>query len=52
MINKIFADYEKEEKWLNNISQNGYSFRGNKPLRYAFIGDEPGKYIYLVTLKV
>ena len=45
-----FYDYEKEEKWLNEMAVKGmalYSFFLGK---YTFEETEPGKYIYQIDL--
>jgi hypothetical protein len=47
---KLFADYEKEEKWLNEMSQKGYAFKGYSPFRYTFEDEEPSKYTYRIQL--
>ncbi len=49
-IRKIFMDYEKEEKWLNEMSQNGLAFCAYKPFKYSFLSEEAGKYIYRIEL--
>lgn len=39
-------NYEKEEKWLNQMSDQGYCLRAVKWFRYEFDECEPGRYYY------
>lgn len=43
---KPFIDYEKEESWLNHMSQQGWHLKQYTWCRYVFERGEPGKYIY------
>jgi hypothetical protein len=47
---KFFLDYEKEEKWLNEMSAKGFAFRDYCFGRYTFTDSEPGEYIYRIEL--
>lgn len=46
--NKIFFDIEKEIKWLNKMSSNGYKLTNRSWFSYIFEECEPDKYIYQV----
>lgn len=45
-----FVDYEKEEKWLNEMSAKGFHFVHNSFCRYIFEEGAPGKYVYRLQL--
>ncbi len=45
-----FADYEKEEKWLNEMSAKGFHFVHTSFSRYTFEEGAQGKYIYRLQL--
>ena len=47
---KVFLDYEKEEKWLNEMSAKGFALTDFSFCRYAFADCEPGEYIYRIEL--
>ena len=51
-IFKIFTawQYEKEEKWLNEMSEKGYQLADVGFCNYGFIDGTPGKYIYRLEL--
>ncbi len=42
--------YEKEEKWLNEMSAKGMLLTDISPFRYVFEEGTPGKYIYRLEL--
>ncbi len=44
------SDYEKEEKWLNEIAAKGLSLYSFFFGKYTFEETEPGKYIYQIEL--
>lgn len=44
------ADYEQEEKWLNNMSKGGWNFVSTNGLIYTFEKGIPGEYIYKIDL--
>lgn len=46
--NRIFFDIEKERKWLNEMSSNGYRLTNKSCFSYVFEVCEPNKYIYQV----
>ena len=43
-------DYEKEEKWLNEMSAKGFAFSNFAFGRYTFTDCRPGEYIYRLEL--
>lgn len=45
---KIFLDFEKEEAWLNEMSEEGYSLIERSFFEYKFESCEKGKYVYRV----
>ena len=45
---RIFINYEKEEKWLNEMAQKGYHLVKYSLTKYTFEEGEAGKYIYLI----
>lgn len=47
---KTYFDYEKEEKWLNEMSAKGMALVGYSPFRYVFEDCEPGEYSYKIQL--
>ena len=48
---KVFVDFEKEEKWLNEMAAKGMHFIDfSFPGRYLFEKGEPGEYIYRLEL--
>ncbi|MCK9343316.1 MAG: DUF2812 domain-containing protein [Massilibacteroides sp.] len=44
------SDYEKEEKWLNEMAAKGLSLYSFFYGKYTFEETEPGKYIYQIEL--
>lgn len=49
-IYKLYFDYEKEEKWLNEMSAKGLAFINYSAFTYQFEDCEPGEYIYRIEL--
>ena len=49
-IYRIFVDYEKEEKWLNEMAQSGWALESFRLMRYVFKQVEPGTYTYRIEL--
>ena len=49
-IMKLFMDYEKEEKWLNDMSAKGLQLVHYSFPRYTFEEGEPGEYNYRIQL--
>lgn len=47
---KWFIDFEKEEKWINEMAQIGMNFTDYSPFRYSFEKGTPGEYIYRIEL--
>lgn len=47
---KIFIDYEKEEKWLNEMATKGLHLVNYSFPKYYFEKGEPGEYYYRVQL--
>lgn len=45
---RIFINYEKEEKWLNEMAQKGYHLVKYSLTKYTFEEGEAGKYIYRI----
>jgi hypothetical protein len=43
-------EYEKEEHWLNDMSQKGWQLKWTSIGRYVFESGEPGAYIYRLEL--
>lgn len=44
------ADYEKEQKWINDMSRGGWNFRSTNGLIYTFEKGEPGEWNYKIDL--
>lgn len=47
---KFYADYIKEEKWLNTMSQKGYHLSAYSFMLYTFEKDASKKYNYRIEL--
>lgn len=47
---KYVMNYEKEEKWLNEMAAKGMHFVDFSPGRYTFEEGKPGEYIYRIEL--
>lgn len=45
VIRKLFINFEKEEKWINNIAAKGLNFIDYSFSRYLFEEGTPGEYI-------
>lgn len=45
---RIFFDIEKETRWLNNLSKQGYRFVDKKCFNYYFKKCEPNEFIYQI----
>lgn len=43
---RFYVDYEKEEQWVNEMSQEGWHLERFMVIRYSFVKGEPGTYIY------
>ncbi len=44
------ADYEKEQKWINDMSRGGWNFVSTNGLVYTFEKGEPGEWSYKIDL--
>lgn len=49
-IYKPYYDYEKEEKWLNEMSAKGLALIDYSFYRYVFEDCKPGEYVYRIEL--
>ena len=50
IVHKAYWDYEKEEQWLNEMSQKGLALEDYSWCRYVFRDAPAGKYIYRIEL--
>lgn len=50
VIRKLFFDFEKEEKWINDLALKGLNFTYYSPGKYIFEEGESGEYIYRLEL--
>lgn len=50
VVRKYFADFEKEEQWLNDMSAKGLALVEYSWARYVFEESAPGEYIYRLEL--
>ncbi|MFS0784672.1 DUF2812 domain-containing protein [Bacillus sp. 1P06AnD] len=50
VVRKLFVNFEKEERWINEMSAKGLHLKGYSIGRYVFEEGEPGKYIYRFEL--
>ncbi len=50
VIRKPYCNWEKEEKWLNEMSANGLALADYSWCRYVFEDTPPGKYIYRIEM--
>lgn len=50
IIRKAYWNYEKEEKWLNEMTSKGFALVDYSWCRYVFEKCEPGEYIYRIEL--
>lgn len=50
VVRKYFADFEKEEQWLNEMSAKGLALVEYSWARYVFEESAPGEYIYRLEL--
>ncbi|WP_083254778.1 DUF2812 domain-containing protein [Exiguobacterium sp. U13-1] len=49
-VYRFYADYAKEEVWLNEMANNGWYLQQFRLGRYVFIKGEPGMYTYRIEL--
>ena len=50
VIYKAMINYEKEEKWLNELAAKGMNFIHYSWCRYLFEEGKPGEYVYRIEL--
>jgi len=50
VVRKLFINFEKEEKWLNDMTAKGLNFVDYSFARYLFEEGTPGEYIYKLEL--
>ena len=50
VVHRLYWDYEKEERWLNEMASRGWHFAGHRFGGYHFEQGEPGEWIYRVEL--
>jgi hypothetical protein len=50
IVRKAYWNYEKEEKWLNEMSAKGMALIDCSWCRYVFTDSEKGEYIYRIEL--
>jgi hypothetical protein len=50
VVRRIFMNFEKEEKWLNDMATKGLNFAHYSPFKYLFDKGTPGEYIYRIEL--
>jgi hypothetical protein len=49
-VRKLFVDFEKEEKWINDMAAKGLNFTNYSIGKYSFQEGKPGEYIYRLEL--
>lgn len=47
---KAYVDFEKEERWLNEMAADGWDFTRYTWCRYVFTKGTPGRYTYRIQL--
>lgn len=50
VVHKLFWNFEKEERWLNEMASKGLNFIDYTITRYLFEKGTPGEYIYRIEL--
>jgi hypothetical protein len=50
VVRKLFVNFEKEERWLNDMASKGLNFIDYTFGRYLFEDGKPGEYIYRLEL--
>lgn len=43
---RFYVDFEKEERWVNDMVQQGWHLKKFRPFRYTFRKGQQGEYIY------
>ena len=49
VVRKFFMDCDKEEAWLNEMSDKGLALIGGAGSKYVFENSSPGEYIYRIV---
>ena len=50
IVHKIYYNYEREEKWLNEMSSKGMAFTNYSPWKYVFTESQKNEYTYRLEL--
>ena len=50
VVRKLYVNWEKEEKWLNEMAAKGLALTDYMWCRYVFEETEPGAYVYRIDL--
>ena len=50
VVYRLYMDYEKEERWLNEMASRGWRFTGRRLGGYRFEKGEPGEWFYRIEL--
>lgn len=50
IVHKIYWNYEKEERWLNEMASKGLHFIDYTFCRYLFVKGAPAEYVYRIEL--
>ena len=50
VVHRLYWDYEKEERWLNEMASQGWYFARYRLGGYHFEQGEPGEWIYRIEL--
>jgi hypothetical protein len=50
VVYRFYFDYEKEERWLNEMASKGWHFVRYRLGRYRFEQGEPGAWVYRIEL--
>jgi hypothetical protein len=50
VVHRLYFDYEKEERWLNEMASRGWLFAGHRLGGYHFEQGEPGEWLYRIEL--
>lgn len=50
VVRRLFVNFEKEEKWINDMAAKGMNFIDYSFSRYLFEKGTPGEYVYRIEL--
>jgi hypothetical protein len=50
VVYRLYSDYEKEERWLNEMASRGWHFADRRLGGYRFEQGEPGAWVYRIEL--